>query len=343
VEAGIFRSGLYLRYLQPNSTTGDLEYNLYWLRQYPATPKPPQGEVLVVGDSRLAEGFSALHATEESKGRILFRNVAVGGMSVRNWYFLIRDADRHRKRFKAIVLGLDAYADNEALDSPPDRIGDLNYSIGRLRLTDCWDFAMSMKTPQRQRTALSGCLFKGLVFRADFHEFLSDPAKRIELAKQWHLNGLGWGAGYPGIERSLTGLSADFAKGAITFPPTLEEPVRATVRQTVTPNRPSDFGENTRYRKLWLGRIIDLYRGNPTKIIFVEMPRAPLPIPESKVPRRFIESVSSEPGVVVMPAATYRDLERPDLFGDGLHLNSVGRPLFSVRLAHDVLHILGME
>ena len=43
-------------------------------------------------------------------------------------------------------------------------------------------------------------------------------------------------------------------------------------------------GETTRYRELWLGRILDLYKDSPTQIIFFELPRAPLPRPEDRVP-----------------------------------------------------------
>ena len=37
------------------------------------------------------------------------------------------------------------------------------------------------------------------------------------------------------------------------------------------------------------------------------------------------------------------DLERPEYFADGLHLNRDGRPIFTVRLAQRVDSILGFQ
>lgn len=340
VEAAIFRSGWYGQYLQPNSSTGRVENSLYWLRH---TPVAPQGEVAVIGDSRVAEGFSTLRADAAGGNRLVFRSLGISGSSIRTLYYLLRDADPDRHRFRAVVIGLERYRDDDSFDDAPDRIRDLSYSLGRLRLSDCWAFAMSMKSPDWRHTALSGCLFKGLVLRADFHEFLLDPAARIKTAQAWREHGLDWVNAYTGIDRKMIGISADFKRGVVTFPPGMEPALMATVRETVMPNVPPDTGEYTRYRQLWLGRILDLYRDSPTRIIFIEMPRAPVPIPETRVPPRFIRSMAGRPGVFVLPADTFREFERPELFADGLHLNNVGRNLFSAKLAREVLAALRTE
>ena len=89
------------------------------------------------------------------------------------------------------------------------------------------------------------------------------------------------------------------------------------------------MGETTRYRKLWLGRILDLYKDSPTRIIFLELPRAPLPKPEGPQPAAFLQSALRRPNVSALPMGTFRDLERPEVFFDGLHLNRIGRGLFT--------------
>jgi hypothetical protein len=339
VEAALFRSGFYFRYVQPNSTTGFVEDHLFWLRQ---TPPSPSGEVLVFGDSRVAEGFSGALATSDAHHRITFWNFGIPGMSARNWFYLLRDADPQRNRFRAIVLSLERYADNDSYDNPPDRVWDLNYSAGRLRLTDCLDFTLSIHRFDRRQTALSGCLFKGLPLRADIHEFLQNPALRLKDAEAWRIHGLEWGNAYTGMPQNLIGLSADFNTKTITFPPGADEPLKQTIRVSVLPQFAPDRGETTGYRKQWFGRIIDRYRGTPTRIIFIEMPRAPLPVPEADVPPRFIHSVEGAPGITVIPAQTFREFEQPELFHDGLHLNTQGQALFSAKLAHAVCAILGI-
>jgi len=45
--------------------------------------------------------------------------------------------------------------------------------------------------------------------------------------------------------------------------------------------------------------------------------------------------------LAVLPASTFRDLERPDFFADGLHLNRSGRPIFTTRMAEQVSAVLG--
>ena len=71
----------------------------------------------------------ASHPTDSNKpaveDRIKFRSLAIGGMSIRNWYYLLRDVDPDRHRFRAVVIGLERYTDDEHPDTPPDRIRDL--------------------------------------------------------------------------------------------------------------------------------------------------------------------------------------------------------------------------
>jgi len=44
--------------------------------------------------------------------------------------------------------------------------------------------------------------------------------------------------------------------------------------------------------------------------------------------------------VTILPGEMFRDLEHPEVYADGLHLNHVGRPLFSERLGRKVAEIL---
>jgi len=336
-EAAIFRSGWYNRYVEPNSTTGYTEYNLRWLRDTPRTTLP---EVAVVGDSRIAEGFSAPRADSETVNRLHFWNLGIPGTTPRAWYYFLRDADPGRHRFAAIVFALDQYSDVDLNDDLRDRTSDLNYSIGRLRLTDCWDFAMSMGKAEDRRTVLTGCIFKGLVFRRDLREFLANRPDRLKRSRATAEHGLEWIDAYPGNTSNLHGLTADFEQREIHFPPGLDQGHMDTVRNTAFPYIHPDTGASTRYRKLWLGRILDLYRNSPTRIVFLQLPRSPLPLPDRRVPPRFIQSVASRPRVSILPEDRFRDLEQPDLFADGLHLNSDGRGIFSARLADSIVQIL---
>jgi len=330
LDAAIFRSGFYSGYLEPNSTTGQVEYHLIWLRRAPRANVP---EVVVVGDSRIAEGFSARTAEAAVQGKLHFTNDGMPGSSPRVWYYFLRDADPKRDRFSRIVLALDHYADEDAEENLSDRPSDLNYLAVRLKPWDCYEFAHSFYDRKIRSGILGGCLFPGTVLRPDVLSFLSNIPDRVARANDWREKGAGYVDGYGGKDEELTGLTVDEEKREIHFPPNLKDWQINAVRSTVLPGTAAQTGSLTRYRKLWLGRILDLYKGTGTTIVFLQIPRAPWPIPDSKVPARFLDSVAGQKGVEVLPEGTFKNLETPELFADGLHLNHKGRPIFSTMLA----------
>jgi hypothetical protein len=329
-EALIFRVGWYRNYLEPESSAGIVEGHLYWLKTHPSGTAP---EVLVVGDSRVGEGFSAPAADEAAGKRVRFWNFGVAGATPRVWYYELRDADPTRRRFAAIVFALDHYSDEDGESPIEDRVIDLNFVIGRLRLSDCPDFAFSMSSFAYRGKALAGCVFKGIPLRSDVQHFLANTSLRIARSKQYRRDGLDYINGYGGRETDLRGLSADFATRQIHFPPGIDAEQHDTIVSTVTPDAVPDTGQVTAYRQHWIGRILDFYKDSPTRIVFLQLPRAPLHTPESPVPARFLKSVLSKPRVAALPGETFEDLERPELFFDGLHLNRFGRAIFSARLA----------
>jgi len=340
VEGLIFRAGWYNNYLAPNSSAGTVESYLYWLKRIPQGKLP---EVLMVGDSRIAEGFSAPAADRASGNRIHYWNFGMGGATPRVWYYVLRDADPTRRRFAAIVLALDQYSDQDSVDSIEDRVIDLNFVIGRLRLSDCVDFASSMKSWEYRSRSLSGCLLKGIPLRRDAQEFLRHRKDRLKYVKDWRANGVGYLNDYQGLAEDLHGLAADFATRIIHFPPGLNAERHDTVQDMVMRAPAEQTGEVTRYRKLWLGKILDLYKDSPTQIIFLELPRAPLPIPEGTEPAAFLEWALQRPHVSALAMGTFRDLERPELFYDGLHLDKMGRGIFTERIAAQIPPLIGIQ
>ncbi len=89
-EGAIFRLGWYNKYLEPESSAGMVESYLFWLKHTLPTAVP---EVMVLGDSRIAEGFSSRDADRVAGNKIHFWNFGMGGTSPRIWYYVLRDAD----------------------------------------------------------------------------------------------------------------------------------------------------------------------------------------------------------------------------------------------------------
>src|SRR5262249_21779563 len=90
--------------VSPDSSTGFFEtfFNIEYQRKL----EGPQ--VLGVGDSRM--GLTPRLANELSaETGYTFGNGAVPGATPRVWYYLLRDMDPQRNRYKAIVFGMDNY------------------------------------------------------------------------------------------------------------------------------------------------------------------------------------------------------------------------------------------
>ncbi len=332
----LFRAGWYNAYLEPDSSAGSLESLIYWLNNSPVPKKP---EVLVIGDSRIAEGFSSRTAAAATDRRLHFWNFGLGGTTPRVWYYTLRDADPTRRRFAAIAIALDNYSDADWFAEFEDRPTDQNYLVMRLGLGDCLEFASSTHSLQAHEHALFGCLFRGVILRNDVRTLLAHPEARIAHADDWLQNGLGYNEGYGGMTQNLKGLSVNWSTRTLHFPDGVSEATKANVTRFVMRDSVPQKGEVVRYRRRWLGGILDLYKDSPTRIIFLQMPRGPVAGPDVPAPR-FVDSVKAVPRVSVLPGDTFTDLEKPELFADGLHLNHDGRPIFSEHLANQMDGIL---
>src|SRR5262249_53442289 len=98
------------------------------------------------------------------------------------------------------------------------------------------------------------------------------------------------------------------------------------------------------FRREWLTRILDYYRGSDTKVIFVQVPRWPFlmplltPLPDAPNIRDFIEPSKD---VIVRPEEEFEDLETPYYFYDVLHVNHRAREKFTSRFGKDLRGALG--
>lgn len=333
----LFRTGWYGLHLEPDSSAGSLEYQLQWLQNVRASSVP---EVLVIGDSRVAEGFSARAADSAADRHLHFWSFGLAGTTPRVWYYALRAADPTRRRFAAIVIALDKYPDADWFAEFEDRVSDQSFLVMQLGLGDCIDFASSMRTMANRERSLASCLFRGVILRPDVQQFLAHPRLRMERAADSLKNGLGYNSDYGGKQESLRGLTVDWTNRTIHFPDGVADNIRANITTFVLPEPVPNTGALARYRKRWLGRIVDLYKDSPTRLIFLQLPRGPAVNPDTLAGRGFVDAVRHTPRVDVLPANTFADLERPELFADGLHLNRDGRPLFSERLATKVDSIL---
>jgi hypothetical protein len=255
---------------------------------------------------------------------------------------MIRDLDPAARRYKALVFGVDDYDDEDRYYNPNDDIRALHYVIARLRLTDIFEFARSFDSRDLQIAALRGGLLKGIIFQSDLQEFLTNPKKRLAYVRQCDRDWASWVYEYQETASSMAGLQIDWATLKITFPPGLNDDQRETVKSFLAHEPDPQIGRLAAFQRTWYGRIIDRYRGSPTKIVFLRLARGPIPRPANLTHKlsSSIREFASRPNVILMDEHAFESLEHPELFRDALHLNREGVKRFSYMLEDEINKVL---
>jgi hypothetical protein len=338
IEGAVFHTGLYPWILNTDATTGDLESIL---RNEMERPKNgPQ--VLGIGDSRmlLMPRISNQHTAETG---YTFGTIATAGATPRAWYYMLRDTDSTARLYRAIVIAVESYDDADVWGDDNDNEADLSYLIARLRLSDLWEFSRSYDDPKQQWRAARGILFKGLVYKRDFEDLLLHPRYRIHLAKLAHRDSFAWHYGYIGPPDSLAGFQVDWSAKTLSAPPAADPQLVQRLKFRLMFRLPPETGEHSLYLKYWFNKIYERYRGSPTRLIFLRLPRGGFVRPDQPRynPHSSVRGLAAQPNVTLIDEHFFDSLEKPELFRDELHLNGPGMVPFSLMLTQEVSRILG--
>ena len=334
----LFRTGLYTSILEPDSSTGVFE--LILRREQQAQPWYGPNLVVTLGDSRFAYYPRVANEQKATTG-FAFRHAGVAGTDARAWYYMLRDLDPARAGYRAIVIGVDDYDDEDGAYDIGDDLATLHYVAARLRFSDVIPFALSFENPTARWQAFRGSLLKGIVFQRDILAFLTHPAKRLaDIA----LDAGGfeeWTYGFVDTDRNVVGLKIDWTNFTATVPPGNEE-LRDQMDRFVLYHPKPQTGKRAAFRRKWFGQLLDRYRGTPTKVVFVRLPRGPIPRPENLVQKKSssIREFAARPGVLLADEHAFDCLETPELFKDAFHLNNAGCARLSVLLAQEVGKLL---
>jgi hypothetical protein len=339
LDAALFRTPLYPSIVEPDSSTGIFELILQRERHRQAA----NGDNLVatLGDSRLAYAPRLSNAISAETG-LVFGNAGAAGSNPMTWYYMLRDLDPTARRYRAIVIATDEYGDEDQDAEPDEDIRPLHYVVNRLRLGDTLAFARAFHGLPLEFEALRGALLKGIVYQSDILAYLPHRKQRREKVRQYRQWFDVWTDNYVETAASMAGLRIDWQSMTATFGPEATEPQRDTVNSVLLHKPAPQTGRLAAFRRKWYGRIVDRYRGSPTKVIFIRLARGPIPRPDSlsRAQTSVVREMSSRPGVLVSPEHTFDYLERPELYKDGLHLNCEGIALFSPALAREVSRML---
>jgi hypothetical protein len=338
LEALLFHSGLYASLVNPDSGAG-------WvgslLRNEIRQAKPDRNQVLAVGNSRMA---LLARVANEMKGQAgyTFASIVLGGTSPRGWYYELRAADPTARAYAAIVIPSEDYDELDRVEDLADRETDPYYLVNLLQLGDLLDFPQSYRDNKLRGRAVESILLKGLFYKRDILDFLANPGERLAQVRLFRQGTADWVYGYKGEPASLRGLTIDWDHKVAHFPDGVTDYTRGFINDSLFTPLPPDRGRLTTYFRYWFGRIVDRYRDSGTKIIFLQVPRAPVSLPYHS-PKRdsSIRQLASRPNVIVLDEHLFDELERPQYFIDAVHLNGDGMARFSRILAAEVRNRLG--
>src|SRR5712691_5308277 len=102
IDAAIFHSGLYESILKPDSFAGRVSRAAGGEKQRKASGLK---DILLVGDSRIGQGFAEAIANKAATGRgVRFIKRVAPASSPRVWYHLLREVDPLANRYCMIVM-----------------------------------------------------------------------------------------------------------------------------------------------------------------------------------------------------------------------------------------------
>jgi hypothetical protein len=311
------------------------------LRNELKRPKPETNQVLAVGHSRQALLPRVANDMQPGTG-YRFASVGLGGTTPRCWYYELRTLDPTAHRYRAIIIPSDDYDEIDGYEDLNDRIADLHFLIARLGLVDLTEFPWTFDENKLRWEAVRDIAVKGFVYKRDLLEFLTHVKDRIAKVRLNDKDSHNWFYDYQGSDHSVAGLQIDWQHKLAHYPASFTSAQRKLIEEVLFSPRPEHTGKGSAYFRRWYGHILDHYRGSGTKLIFLRVPRAPLPPPDHPPnPNSALRQIASEPDVVVLDEHTFDSLERPDLFADPLHLNGPGMKRFSEILAAEVRRVLG--
>jgi hypothetical protein len=341
IDVGVFRSGFYHGFIEPNSSLG-----IFQFRTNLGMSKIASGENLVafIGDSRIQDGFSeqTFDSISGPKGSRAI-NLGLPTSAPRIWYYLLKKVDPNCNAFRAIVIGLPTYRDVDEQEDFVDRPYDSHYLMPYLSATDAVELTTSYDDRSMQGNAAMQWLVKSFALRADLADFCFHPLSRLaDVEHSQKYGAIDW-YHYQGRTTCLDGIqmrNGSWVRGTSNV---TDVAVQRLNDRVFTP-LPEQTGKRQRYNTYWLNKLLDRYSASNTKFVFVKLPNDPIPR-AIKIPANYatLNSLKNRRNVLIMPENYFADLDSPKFFGDEIHLNTKGRIIFSTELSRYIITALGAE
>ncbi len=338
IESLVYRTGAYFFIAEPDSNTGAVVSTLLALDRH---HRADARNVLVFGDSRVGEGFSALIAAN-GDAHFNFINLAVPGSSPRTWHYLLREIDRRGFAFDAVVVGVTYRPAGGSLHA--DWPLDPAHAARLLDLKDVLAFPATFDSKAMRDTARRTVLFPALASQQDAQAFLQAPWDRLHKVRRWRPAYLDAVRTYGGRDERMPEIGLAPAAAGVTnwgtATPVQRSQIETHLREVAS--QPDAFSAaNADFMRRWISAMARITRDRQATLILYPLPRGPygdaydeprLPAP----PREF--AVGGKVHVLAPDLLT--GLEAPPYFFDALHVNGKGRERTSQRVGEHVRAIL---
>jgi len=296
--------------------------------------------VVVIGDSRVAEGFSPETANVVSNGRgINFIPLGMPGTTPRIWNYFLRSVNRPSRPLQAVVVMATSFDDSDVLENLDDRVLDINFMMPLLAPRNIPQFVESFHGNAARTRALRAAALPALAMQSDIHAFLCSPLKRIAKVDTYYDHYSKSLYAYPGHPERIPDLPRAILSLPVVdqsmAPPNLVGPLNDYLRD-IRRERPASLVEATKtYRKVWYGRIAEYFHSQGIPVFVFQIPRGPFhkELVGDRQTEGALSELAREGDVTLLNTAPFVDLEEPQYFFDFLHLNAAGRQAFSERLA----------
>jgi hypothetical protein len=331
VDGVVFHTRLYTSILAPDSYAGRMATIT---RAEKDRASSGLKEVLVLGDSRMAEGFSSAVADElSSLDGFKFVNLAEPASAVNIWDYMLREVDPTRHRYWAVVVPYGVGFEPNSAD--PLRI---SMAAPLLRYGDCFNFASAFQRWSGRFRAFTACILRGSALQSDVVDFLEHPIARIRSIEQEPKRRQARDV-YKGRDNNIAGTFYDPKTGQVTFPPRLTETQRDAVRDSLMKPSQSETQDFLRMQRDGIQRILNRYSASSTEIVLTPVPRGPFAgLPGASMTFHAVfPTVTTQRTVFSLPEQTFDFLETPEYYFDGYHLNSKGRQRFTETLVTELV------
>jgi hypothetical protein len=330
VDGAVFHTRLYTSILAPDSYAGRMAV---MARAEKERRSSGLKEVLVLGDSRMAEGFSAAVADKLSSVMgFKFVNLAEPASSVSIWPYMLREVDPTMRRYSAIVVPY-------GIGYEPNNADNLRISMAAplLRYKDCFNFASGFQQWSGRFRAFTACILRGLAFQSDVVDLLEHPIARIRSIQLEPMRVRSRDV-YKGRNSDIVGTSYDPKTGQVTFPPQLTEAQREAIRDSLVQPSQSETQRFLKMQRDGIQQILDRYSASPTQVVLTPIPRGPF----AGLPGASMTFHAAFPSVMKkaafsLPEQTFDFLEKPEYYFDGYHLNARGRQRFTEALVAELM------